>query len=650
MACRLARPAARDLRLWVLLGTAAILAWWVPRGSAHAGTVGVTWAGGVSRILENRCLGCHGPSGSARPRLDEYDRARLASQAIKQAVLSRHMPGWYAASGFGEFGNDPTPTPHEIEMLAQWADGRAPRGDLLPISGGGIASTDAPPEAVLRVSRKYRVDEPVHTFQLETGFQNDRWMRGWKFEAGNPSLITGAVFSLPSGRRLGTWTPGDNETLLPDGLAYRLPARSPVLLTVYYRHTDGPAVDASGVALYLGRPPRREVQQMVLPCGTSRLPRSIDALAVRPVPGSAGHSLTILARRPDHVAEALAWFRDYPADHTQTYWFRDAVPLARGTTIEVGGRDATCTAELEYVVTGEPIVYPAPHPAPLSDAPVSDYWCPMHADVRTTAPGACARCGMPLVPMKARVEGQYALDASLVPSTLRPGQRGTLRLVVREPGSDTPVRRFVPLHERPFHLFVVSEDLQEFSHVHPDSQPDGSLTLPITLTRGGTYYVYADFLPAGGTPQMIRRPLVAGAAGRGFAERRPRVLGPDPAEQSDASVRVQMQLASGNPIAGNPSLISFTIADRASGLPVTDLQPYLGAWGHMFIVSSDLTDAVHSHPTTPLTAVGGPTIFFSQRFPHPGSYRLWVQFQRNGHLSTLSFTVAVSDGVAPTTF
>jgi hypothetical protein len=630
---------------WTLVGiAAAAVAVWAAAGSAHPGTVGVTWTTGASRILQNRCVGCHGPGGPAQPRLDEYEPARLASQAIKHAVLSRHLPGWYAAAGFGEFRNDPAPTPNEIELLAQWADGRAPLGAVLPPArvDPDTSLESGRSDIVLDVAPKYRIDEASHTFELATGLQDDRWIRGWEFEPGNSAFVTGAVVALPSGATLGSWTPGQPATFLPEGVAYRLPGRSPVLVTVYYRRPDGPAVDASRLGLYFTGRPRRQVEHMVLPCGSIRLPRAIEALAIRPLPGAGGRSLTVLARRPGRAVEPLTWFRNYPADHAQTYWFRDAVALPRGTSIEVAASEATCRAELDYVAAGEPVLYRAPRaPALESAGTVTEYWCPMHADVRATVRGVCGRCGMPLVPMTARVEGQYWLDATLLPARLRAGQPGTLRLVVREPGSAAIVREFETIHDRPFHLFVVSDDLQEFSHVHPVAMPDGSLDLPVTLRRPGAYRVYADFLPVGGTPQMIGKTVVVGAS-RPFPELQIRPLAPDLAGKTVQGLRVRMQLES-ELNAGDPSLISFALEDAVTGLPAADLQPYLGAWGHMFIVGADLADAVHSHPTTPLSAAGGPEVFFYQRFPRAGSYRLWVQFQRAGSVITVPFTVIVAD-------
>jgi mono/diheme cytochrome c family protein len=637
---------SHKVKAWTLAGiAAAAFAVWVADGSAHPGTTGVTWTTGASRILQNRCVGCHGPSGNVSPRLDEYEPARLAAQAVKRAVLSRHMPRWYAAPGFGEFRNDPTLTSNEIELLAQWADGRAPRGDVRPASGESapaIARKHA--DMVLTVPGKYRIEEGSHTFELATGLDSDRWIRGWEFEPGTPALITGAVVSLSTGGTLGTWTPWAAASL-PRGFAYRLPARSTVLLTVYYRRPDGPAADASRVVFYFAEGPKREVERMVLPCGSVRLPTSIDALAIRPAPGTEAGSMTVVARRPDRTLEPLAWFQRYPAGHPQTYWFREAVSLPKGTSIDVKSTSAHCSAELEYVAAGERILYSAPPPAVAPVSPEAGYWCPMHADVRSSTPGSCARCGMRLVPVNARVEGHYWLDAALVPRALRAGEPGTLRLVVREPWTRTVVREFDTVHERPFHLFVVSDDLQEFSHVHPVAQTDGSLELPLTLPRAGAYVLFADFLPVGGTPQMIGKTIIVGG---GAGEPRPGRLAPDATDKTDAGLRVRMRLESGELIAGVPSYLSFALEDTATGQPVTDLEPYLGAWGHAFIVSADLADGVHSHPTTALTNPGASTIFFNQRFPRAGMYRLWVQFMRNGRLATVSFTVEVA-GPRPTT-
>ena len=262
----------------------------------------------------------------------------------------------------------------------------------------------------------------------------------------------------------------------------------------------------------------------------------------------------------------------------------------------------------------------------------------MHATVRAAVPGRCAQCGMALVPVTPEIEGKYDLDVEWQP---RGGKTGALRLLVREPGTAITARQFEPIHERLFHLFVVSDDLREFSHLHPALRSDGSFELPAVSFGSGPYQLYSDFMPSGGTPQLIRKTLLPGGTRRGFSGSRAPHLARDAGDKTDRGLRVRIEPDGAGLIAGRQSLLAFHLAEAATGLPVSDLQPYLGAWGHAFIVSADLADAVHSHPITPLTGPGGPVVYFQQRFPRAGTYRLWAQFMRNRDVATVSFTVEV---------
>ena len=59
--------------------------------------------------------------------LASYESAKPWARAIRAQVLSRDMPKWGAARGYGEFLNDPSLSPFEIQLIVAWVDGGAPR-------------------------------------------------------------------------------------------------------------------------------------------------------------------------------------------------------------------------------------------------------------------------------------------------------------------------------------------------------------------------------------------------------------------------------------------------------------------------------------------------------------------------------------------
>ena len=93
------------------------------------------------------------------------------------------------------------------------------------------------------------------------------------------------------------------------------------------------------------------------------------------------------------------------------------------------------------------------------------------------------------------------------------------------------------------------------------------------------------------------------------------------------------------PVGGREQLLTFEFQDVATGSPISDLEPYLGAVGHLLLVSADLQTAAHSHPVAEMSAAVGPTVVFQALFPRAGASRFWVQFQRRGRVLVAPFTV-----------
>jgi hypothetical protein len=253
----------------------------------------------------------------------------------------------------------------------------------------------------------------------------------------------------------------------------------------------------------------------------------------------------------------------------------------------------------------------------------------MDPEVRSAQPGKCPKCGMKLE-AGIREQIEYPLQLQVKPRQIPVGRELQLTFRANHPKTGAAVTKFEVVHEKLFHLFIVSDDLQYFAHVHPEARHDGAFLLRTILPKPGTYRLLADYYPSGGVPQLTPKTITtAGYTGPLL----PADLKADLTPQHGENLEVELTTDPPQPIAGKKTLLFFKLK------PAEGLEPYLGAWGHMLAVSNDLIDMIHTHPSI---AGGGPDVQFDVYFPREATYRLWVQFQRLGKVNTVVFTVPVS--------
>jgi len=193
---------------------------------------------------------------------------------------------------------------------------------------------------------------------------------------------------------------------------------------------------------------------------------------------------------------------------------------------------------------------------------------------------------------------------------------------------------------------VVSRDMEVFQHVHPEQLRDGRWTIDVTLPKTGSYQLLSDFLPTGGSPQFVGRTIET-ADFEGDLESQAAHIQPDTTlTRTVGSITAHVELEPSVLVEGQYGHLMFTLTDAKTGRLVTDLQPYLGAFGHALILSEDMRDYIHSHPfegpDSDISKGGGPNVTFEGYMPRAGRYRAWSQFQRNGEVITVPFTVNVA--------
>ncbi len=200
--------------------------------------------------------------------------------------------------------------------------------------------------------------------------------------------------------------------------------------------------------------------------------------------------------------------------------------------------------------------------------------------------------------------------------------------------SGKPLTNYATLHDKLMHLIVAKRDLTGFQHVHPTLGSDGTWTTDVALTAG-QWRVFADFDPAGDDPQLT---LGSDLSVAGDFDPQPLPAPSRTAEVDDYTVTLD-----GDATPGKLSKLTLTVAN--DGKPVTNLEPYLAAYGHLVALREDDLAYLHVHPDGEPgdgTTNPGPTITFFAEVPSVGSYRLFLDFKHEGVVRTAEFTIATA--------
>ncbi|MEU3313774.1 hypothetical protein ACGFY6_20790 [Streptomyces sp. NPDC048387] len=220
-------------------------------------------------------------------------------------------------------------------------------------------------------------------------------------------------------------------------------------------------------------------------------------------------------------------------------------------------------------------------------------------------------------------DGGYTL--SLDTPQLAPGQ-GELRFSVKD-SAGRKVTGYKTEHGKELHFIVASRDLTVYRHLHPVRAQDGTWSTPVDLPAAGAYKVFADFAPSaeGAKNVTLGADLTV-----------PGAYAPNPMPPVAGTAEVDgYQVALGGTLdPGKPGELKLTVSK--DGRPVTDLEPYLGAYGHLVALRDGDLAYLHVHPNE---GGPGPDVSFTATAPSAGTYRLFLDFQHQGTVRTAAFTV-----------
>ncbi len=266
---------------------------------ASAATTSVTFSKDVAPILQKNCQGCHRPGEAAPMSLLTYQQARPWAKAMKQAVLTRKMPPWFADPQYGHFRNDRSLSQKDIDTLVSWVDAGAPEGDPkeLPrpaefVDGWNIGK----PDMVYEMPEAFQVPAAgtveYQYVVLPYHFTEDRWVQMAEVRPGNRALVhhviayirdsnskwmrdkkPGEIFvpepddkgNRPSlsGDMLSGFAPGLPPSVLEPGQGRLIKAGSDIVLQLHYTANGKAGQDRTKVGVvFCKQPPQQRVMTL----------------------------------------------------------------------------------------------------------------------------------------------------------------------------------------------------------------------------------------------------------------------------------------------------------------------------------------------------------------------------------------------------
>ncbi|MGF3053683.1 hypothetical protein ACQUSY_06920 [Microbacterium sp. YY-03] len=229
----------------------------------------------------------------------------------------------------------------------------------------------------------------------------------------------------------------------------------------------------------------------------------------------------------------------------------------------------------------------------------------------------------------------FVLSPVKAPSEV--GTQGALSFQILTAAGE-PVTEYTEAHEKDLHLIVVRSDGAEFRHVHPTLDAiTGTWSVPWSWDEAGTYRVYADFTPGTEGAEGITLTRSVDVAGD---------LSPaTPEVQRVAEVDGFTVTLDGDLTAGESAELMISV--ERDGQPVTTLEPYLGAFGHLVALRQGDLAYLHVHAMGDEPEAGetaGPDIGFMAEAPTAGRYLLYLDFQVEGKVHTAEFVVDAGHG------
>ena len=253
----------------------------------------LTWGGDIASIVETGCLECHRKGGIGQIALDSYRKVRRFSRTIREVVTEERMPPWHADPHYGSFANNRSLRDGERQKLIAWIDQGCPEGEPVALDNAEVGEwAIGTPDRIISIPEEQVVPATgvvdYRYFRVDPGFTEDVWVQAAEARPGNLEVVHHILVYIVGPEEhpfdengntsvLVGWAPGDMPSILPPGVACRIPAGKSLVFEMHYTPNGTETTDRSSIALrFAGNPPERELRTNIMWQRDLRIPAGKD--------------------------------------------------------------------------------------------------------------------------------------------------------------------------------------------------------------------------------------------------------------------------------------------------------------------------------------------------------------------------------------
>jgi hypothetical protein len=349
----------------------------------------LTYHTDIKPLIDRHCLSCHQPGDVGAMPLTHYEEVSAYGKMIEYVTTSRLMPPWYADTTYSHFSNQRVLSSEEIQKIRDWVLNGMPEG--ISIVHDSSLHTPVPifqrePDLVVSMAEAFEqygiYYDQYQVFVWPTHLDEDAWIEGIEFVAGNKNIVRHASISVESSDKFDsldrwdprygyysfggmgktpeepfwyTWSPQQKMTHFPESSAKLLPKGSNLIVHIHYGPTGRPQLDSSSIRLFFAQ--KKPLHQIltaplinpytltgdslyILPStkkifhASYTVPYDIEVMSLTPQANLICRSWEVFAKLPGKTEPLkLLKINDWNFNWKQTYHFGSPVSLPAGTVI-----------------------------------------------------------------------------------------------------------------------------------------------------------------------------------------------------------------------------------------------------------------------------------------------------------------------------